>query len=60
MWWPDGPSSPDVSLLRIEPFRAELWDGPASAAVTAFEFVRERLMGQEPKLGQNRKTTSEM
>lgn len=60
VWWPDGPSSPDVSLLRIEPVTAELWDGPASAAVTTFEFVKARLTGQEPKLGQNRKTTLEM
>lgn len=60
VWWPDGPSSPDVSLLRIEPFTAELWDGPASAAVTAFEFVKARFTGQEPKLGQNRKTTIKM
>lgn len=49
-----------MSLLRIEPITAELWDGPASAAVTAFEFVKARLTGQEPKLGQNRKTTLEM
>lgn len=35
VWWPDGPDSPDVSLLRIEPITAELWDGPASAAVAA-------------------------
>lgn len=60
VWWPDGPGSPDVSLLRIEPVTAELWDGPASAAVTAFEFVKARLIGQEPKLGENRKTTVEM
>ncbi len=60
VWWPDGPSSPDVSLLRIEPVTAELWDGPASQAVIAFEFVKARLTGQEPKLGQNRKSTIKM
>jgi general stress protein 26 len=60
VWWPDGPGSPDVSLLRIELFMAELWDGPASAAVTAFEFVKARFTGQEPKLGQNRKATIQM
>lgn len=60
VWWPDGPGSPDVSLLRIELSTAELWDGPASAAVTAFEFVKARLTGQEPKLGENRKSTVKM
>lgn len=60
VWWPDGPGSLDVSLLRIEPSTAELWDGPASAAVTAFEFVKARLTGQEPNLGENRKSTVKM
>lgn len=55
--WPGGPNDPDVCLLRIEPSTAELWDGPASAVVTAFEFSKARLAGEEPKLGENRKVT---
>ena len=51
---------PDVCLLRIEPLTAELWDGPASAVVTAFEFAKARLTGEEPKLGENRKVTVKM
>src|SRR5450755_3764718 len=60
VWWPGGPNDPDVCLLRIEPFTAELWDGPASAIVTAFEFAKARLTGEEPKLGENRKVTVTM
>ena len=37
-----------------------LWDGPASAAIAAFEFARARLTGEEPRLGENRKVTVEM
>jgi general stress protein 26 len=59
VWWP-GPDNPDVCLLQIEPSTAELWDGPASAAVSAFEFVKARLTGEEPKLGENRKVTVKM
>jgi general stress protein 26 len=59
VWWP-GPDNPDVCLLQIEPFTAELWDGPASAVVTAFEFVKARLIGEEPNLGENRKVTVRM
>ena len=59
-WWPGGPGDPDVCLLRIEPSTAELWDGPASAAVTAFEFLKARLTGKEPKVGENRKVTAKM
>jgi hypothetical protein len=47
-------------LLQIEPLTAELWDGPASAVVTAFEFAKARLTGEEPKLGENRKVTVKM
>ncbi len=35
------------------------WDGPASKAVAAFEFVKA-LIGGKPNLGENRKTTVEM
>jgi general stress protein 26 len=60
VWWPGGPSDPDVCLLLIEPLTAELWDGPASPAIAAFEFAKARLTGEEPKLGENRKVTVEM
>lgn len=60
VWWPGGPTDPDVCLLLIEPATAELWDGPASRVVTAFEFVKARLTGAEPNLGENRKVTVKM
>jgi len=59
VWW-TGPNDPNVCLLRIEPLTAELWDGPASAVVTAFEFAKAKLTGEEPKVGQNRKVTVRM
>jgi hypothetical protein len=45
VWWPGDPNSPGVCLFRIEPFTAELWDGPASAAVAAFEFANAARLG---------------
>jgi general stress protein 26 len=60
VWWPGGPDDPNVCLLRFEPLTAELWDGPASSLLTAFEFAKARLTGQEPKLGENRKVTVRM
>src|ERR1700734_3471281 len=35
----------------------EIWDGPALKAVELFEFLKFRLAGSEPNLGQNRKVT---
>ncbi len=40
--FPDGPDDPNVRVLRIEPITAELWDGPLSAAVGAFEYATQR------------------
>jgi general stress protein 26 len=60
VWWPGGPDDPNVRVLRIEPSKAELWDGPSSKAVAAYEFAKARLTGEKPDLGENRKTTVEM
>jgi general stress protein 26 len=59
VWW-DGPDDPNVRVLRFEPAKAELWDGPASAAVAAFEFAKARVTGEKPKLGENRKVTVDL
>jgi general stress protein 26 len=59
-WWPGGPSDPNVLVVRFEPERAEIWDGPANSAVASFEFARARATGTKPKLGENRKSTVKM
>ena len=56
MWW-HGPNDSNVCVLRVTPITAELWDGPASKAVAAFEFIKARLTGEKPNLGENRKIT---
>jgi general stress protein 26 len=53
-------TSTDVCLLRVRPITAELWDGPASRIVTAYEFVKARITGGKPYLGENRKVTVRM
>jgi general stress protein 26 len=58
-WW-NGPDDPHVCLLRVRPITAELWDGPTSRVVTAFEFVKAAISGGEPNLGENRKATVKM
>jgi general stress protein 26 len=60
VWWPGGPDDPNVRVLRLDPAMAELWDGPASSVVAAFEFAKARLTGEKPNLGENRKTTVTM
>jgi general stress protein 26 len=59
VWW-QGPDDANVRVLRVEPSRAELWDGPASSLVAAFEFAKAKLTGQKPHLGENRKVTVQL
>jgi general stress protein 26 len=59
LWW-NGPDDPNVCVLRITPLVAELWDGPASTAIAAFEVVKARLTGEKPNLGENRKVTVDL
>lgn len=59
-WWPGGSNDPNVLVIRVELDRAEMWDGPASSAVAAFEFAKARLTGRKPNLGENRKVTVRM
>jgi general stress protein 26 len=60
VWWPLGPSDPNVRVLRVEPHLAECWDGPSSSTVARFEFLKARITGEQPDLGQNRKATVRM
>ena len=60
VWWPGGPQDSNARVLRIEPSKAELWDGPSSRAVAVYEFAKARLTGEKPNLGENRKVTVDM
>ncbi len=59
VWW-DGPDDRNVCVVLVKPLTAELWDGPASAAVAAFEFAKARITGEKPNLGESRKVTVPM
>ena len=59
VWW-SGPDDPNLRVVRVELEEAEMWDGPASSAVAAFEFAKARLTGAKPNLGENRKVSVEL
>ncbi len=59
VWW-SGPHDENLRVLRLTPHLAELWDGPASAAVARHEFAKARATGRKPSLGENRKVTLDM
>lgn len=58
-WW-SGPEDPNLILLRVTLKRAEMWDGPASSAVAAFEFAKSRVLGTKPNLGEERTITANL
>jgi general stress protein 26 len=60
VWWPGGPDDPTLRVMRVEPITAELWDGPSSSAIAAFEFAKAKLTGTKPNLGENRKISVPM
>lgn len=47
MWFKDGPTDPDLTLVRIESHRAEFWDSPA-APVRWFQFLAGVATGKRP------------
>jgi len=55
-----GPNDPNVRVMRVDLARTEMWDGPASSAVAAFEFAKARLTGEKLSLEENRKATVEI
>jgi len=60
VWWKGRSDDPNACVLKIEPVKAELWDGPSSSLVAAFEFAKARMTGEKPFLGENRKKTVAM
>jgi general stress protein 26 len=60
VWWHEKERDVNVRVLCLDPSTADLWDGPASSAVAAFEMSKARQTGQQPELGQNRKVSFDM
>ena len=54
-WFPDGKDDPDLALIRVDVDTAEYWDGPSSKMVVAFDYLKARMTGKTPDMGENRK-----
>jgi general stress protein 26 len=54
VWW-KGPDDPNVCVLQAELTSGSMWDGPSSKAVGFFEFIKAKVTGTKPNLGENRK-----
>ncbi len=44
-WFPDGPGTPGVVLLRIRTHAAQYWDSPGGKAVQLYSMVKSKIAG---------------
>ena len=58
--WLSGPDDPNLMIIRVELWRAEMWDGPANCAVADFQFAKARLFGIKANLGDSEKVSVEL
>ena len=50
-WFPQGKDDPDLTLIRLDAERAELWLSDAGPLKMAWEVARANATGREPDLG---------
>ena len=50
-WFPDGPDAPDLTLLRVLPTTADIWDAPHSKMLRVLALAASVAAGQPVGLG---------
>lgn len=51
-WFPDGPDSPNLALLKFTPDSADYWDAPNSKMVRAFGVIASVVAGKPIAMGE--------
>ena len=54
-WFPDGPDSPHLRLIKVEVERAEYWDSPSNPAVYVLGYLKARVTGEAADFSDNAK-----
>ncbi len=54
-WFPNGKDDADTALLKVTVDQAEYWDSPNSKIVQVAGYVKAKLTGEQPNIGENRK-----
>jgi len=52
-WFPDGPDTPGVVLIRLHAETAEYWDAPGGRVATLFSLVKAKVTGKPYDGGEN-------
>ena len=57
-WFPEGPESTNLALIRIQPEMAEFWDTPHSKMVRMFAMAASVVAGKPIDLGEHAKISN--
>ena len=52
-WFPEGPDSSNLALLKFVPDAADYWDGPSSKMVRAFGIIASVIAGKPIAMGEH-------
>ncbi len=52
-WFPDGPESPGVTLLKVSALTGEYWGSAGGRIATAIALVTSKVTGDRPRGGEN-------
>lgn len=50
-WFPGGPASPDIALIKVTPTRIEYWDGPSNAITQRASLLVSVMAGKPIGMG---------
>lgn len=53
-FFPDGPASKNLVLIRVRPEGAQYWESPGGVVSTVFQWAKARLTGEEVDAGRSR------
>ena len=53
-WFPEGKSSPNVSILKLHVYSAEYWDSVQSKTIQLFKILKANLTHTIPDMGENK------
>jgi general stress protein 26 len=52
-WFPDGPETPGVVLLRVDSDSAEYWTSPGGTAATVLQWVKSKVTNSRISVGES-------
>lgn len=52
-WYPDGPDTPEVCLLRVDSDSAEYWTSPGGTAATVLQWVKSKVTNSRFSVGES-------